>query len=208
MKYKKAEHNNFSHLEKKLKNRLKKVITEQDLSAYRSMMAQISADMDIDPLDCAAAIAYLHQSAGYHGNQLAVNEVNAVNRAKIAAEPKMVRYRMEVGRKHRVAVDELKKMLVEETGVDIKNIGYIDIHNHYTLIKLPEGMPADIFNHLKSVKMNQQPLSIKRLGGKNKPIRSEKTQTQGRRRNAQSPAKTAALQESSVRTIIEPIKPS
>lgn len=87
-----------------------------------------------------------------------------------AAQPgiKMVRYRLDVGRQHQVSAEELKKILIEESGVDKRNINIINIQGDYTLVELPDEMPQDIFLHLKSVEINQHKLDIKRVKARNK----------------------------------------
>lgn len=81
---------------------------------------------------------------------------------------KMVRYRLDVGSKHQVTSEELKKILIEESGVDKNNINNINIQGDYTLVELPDEMPQDIFLHLKSVEIKQRKLDIKRVKARNK----------------------------------------
>jgi len=81
---------------------------------------------------------------------------------------KMIRYRLDVGSKHRVTSEELKKILIEESGVDKNNINNINIQGEYTLVELPDEMPQDIFLHLKSVEIKQRKLDIKRVKARNK----------------------------------------
>lgn len=76
---------------------------------------------------------------------------------------KMVRYRLDVGCQHQVTLEELKKVLIEESGVDKNNINVIAIQDDYTLVELPDEMPQDIFMHLKSVEIQQHKLDIKRV---------------------------------------------
>ena len=76
---------------------------------------------------------------------------------------KMVRYRLDVGSQHQLNIETLKKVLVEESGVDKNNINNINIRGLYTLIDLPDAMPPDIFQHLKTVEINARPLAIKRV---------------------------------------------
>ena len=80
----------------------------------------------------------------------------------------MVRYRLDVGSKHRITLEQLKKVLVEESGVDKNNINNVNIQNLYTIIELPDAMPPDIFQHLKSVEINQHKLDIRRVKARNK----------------------------------------
>lgn len=206
MKTKKADPGLFFQLEKRLLSQLQKIISEQDLSTYRALVSQISTELGIDYLDCSAALTYLNLSSLSHKKPADRADLTAkTNKAKIENDLKMVRYRLEVGRKHRVAVEDLKKLLVEETGVDVKRIGYIDIHSHYTVIKLPEGMPTDIFNHLKSVKINQQLLGIKRLGSKKKSFKDNQTVLRGKRRNSHSSEKNSMRK--ATRSVSQQTKP-
>lgn len=81
---------------------------------------------------------------------------------------KMVRYRLDVGCKHQITSEELKKVLIEESGVDKNNVNNINIQGDYTLVELPDEMPQDIFLHLKSVEIKQRKLDIKRVKSRNK----------------------------------------
>jgi len=98
---------------------------------------------------------------------------------------KMVRYRLDVGSKHQVTLEELKKILIEESGVDKNNINNINIQGDYTLVELPDEMPQDIFLHLKSVEIKQHKLDIKRVKARNKR-RSNNYGRRGRQRTPPS----------------------
>ncbi len=76
---------------------------------------------------------------------------------------KMIRYRLSVGSEHRVTAELLKRVLIEESGVDKNNINGINIQANYTMLDLPDAMPLDIFQHLKSVEINHCKLDIKRV---------------------------------------------
>ena len=80
---------------------------------------------------------------------------------------KMVRYRLDVGCKHQITLEELKKVLIDESGVD-KNYIKISIQGDYTLVELPDEMPQDIFLHLKSVEIKEHKLDIRRVKARNK----------------------------------------
>ncbi|MGZ4957397.1 MAG: DbpA RNA binding domain-containing protein [Methylobacter sp.] len=98
---------------------------------------------------------------------------------------KMVRYRLDVGSKQQVTSEELKKILIEESGVDKNNINNINIQGDYTLVELPDEMPQDIFLHLKSVEIKQHKLDIKRVKSRNKK-RSNNYGRRGRQRTPPS----------------------
>ncbi len=105
--------------------------------------------------------------------------MNARPAGTVAAKPgiKMIRYRLDVGCKHQINSEELKKVLIEESGVDKNNINNINIQNDYTLVELPDEMPQDIFLHLKSVEIKQHKLDIRRVKARNK----KRGKNQGRR---------------------------
>jgi len=104
----------------------------------------------------------------------------------------MVRYRLEVGRKHQVTLEALVKLLVDESGVEKTNINNVSIHGLYTILELPDGMPPDIFAHLKSVEINQQKLHIKRLKANPNKKRGNNNFRRMRQRNSQSGQEDAA----------------
>jgi hypothetical protein len=88
----------------------------------------------------------------------------------------MVRYRLDVGCKLQISPDELKKVLIEESGVDKNNINIIAIQEDYTLVELPDAMPQDIFLHLKSVEIKQHKLDIKRVKSRGKKRSNSRNQ--------------------------------
>ncbi len=73
-------------------------------------------------------------------------------------------YRLEVGEKHGAKVGEIVGAVANEAGLDNEFIGRIKIYDDHSTIELPEGMPKDIFQHLKRVRVRQQPLKLRHLG--------------------------------------------
>jgi len=76
----------------------------------------------------------------------------------------MARYRIEVGHDHEVKPGNIVGAIANEAGLDSKNIGQIDIHDNYTFVDLPDGMPKEVFNDLKKVWVSGQQLKISRAG--------------------------------------------
>lgn len=72
----------------------------------------------------------------------------------------MRRYRIEVGREHGVQPKNIVGAIANEIGLDSNFIGNISIRDHFTLLDLPEGMPKDLFAHLKTVRVCGRPLNI------------------------------------------------
>jgi len=74
--------------------------------------------------------------------------------------------------------------IANEAGIESQYIGRINIHDDYSLVDLPEGMPREIFNELKKVWVSGQQLKISRLSKARKPGKS--TQRSDNKGKAQS----------------------
>ncbi len=55
--------------------------------------------------------------------------------------------------------------IANEAGLESQFIGRLSIRDHYSLIDLPDGMPAEVFEHLKKVWVVQQQLRIHEWDG-------------------------------------------
>ncbi len=77
----------------------------------------------------------------------------------------MERFRIEVGREHGVQPKNIVGAIANEAGLESRYIGRIDIQEDHTLLDLPEGMPKDVFKHLKNVWVCGRQLRISRVGG-------------------------------------------
>ena len=176
----------YSSKEEPLKNRLQQILNNENLEAQRALIGAIAAELGVDSLTCAAALVHLTQTIESPSpppllvEQKTAPQLPAKNAATCI---KMVRYRLDVGSKHKITLDQLKKVLIEESGVDKNNINYVNIQSLYTLIELPDEMPPDIFQHLKSVEINQHKLDIRRVKTHNKK-RGNNYIRRGRKREA------------------------
>ena len=78
-------------------------------------------------------------------------------------DPGMERFRIEVGREHGVKPGNIVGAIANEAELDSQYIGRIAIHDDYSTVDLPEGMPAEVFRHLQSVWVSGRKLRIARL---------------------------------------------
>jgi len=86
----------------------------------------------------------------------------------------MVTYRMEVGKNQGVMPKDIVGAIASESGIEGQNIGRIKLHDEYSTVELPEGMPNDIFQHLKhKVRVKQQPMKLS-LADSNHPEKKSK----------------------------------
>lgn len=159
-------------IKKRLKEQIKNIVVSQNLETRRRLVKAIAAELKISVLDCAAALSMLTDHASAEETLASPASVTLLPDARPSpiAQPiiRLVRYRLDLGNQHNLDITELKKVLVEESGVDIKNIANVRIQDTYTLIDLPDEMPQEIFHHLKSVEINGQKLDIRRVKPRNK----------------------------------------
>lgn len=165
-------------MEGKLLTTVKQILINKNLAEQKTTLTELSRELHVDSLDCAAALLYLLENHQSLMTEAAKTDEIVYQQPHI----KMVRYRLAIGSKHQLRLDELKRVLVEESGVDKNNINNINIQDCYTLIDLPDEMPLDIFQHLKTVEINQQKLDIKRVKNRNKHHRGNHHR-RGRQKN-------------------------
>ena len=72
-------------------------------------------------------------------------------------------FRLEVGQSHGVKPGNIVGAIANETGLDGAYIRKIDIHEDYSTVELPEGIPRAMFRDLKKVWVSGQQLKISRL---------------------------------------------
>lgn len=155
--------NQKTGLPAELDRQIQQIIAIEDLEDQRACLKTFCEARGFDFLDCAAALLFfLKNSTKYQAATTAPARPHTL-RQTVPPYIKMVRYRLDVGRLHQVTVEELKQVLVEESGVDINNITHVDVQDTYTVIELPDEMPPDIFQHLKTVEINHQKLGIRRV---------------------------------------------
>ena len=77
----------------------------------------------------------------------------------------METYRIEVGHEHEVTPGNIVGAIANEIDIDSQYIGGINIFDDHTTVELPSGMPADIYQHLRRVRVKGQQLNISVVGG-------------------------------------------
>jgi ATP-dependent RNA helicase DeaD len=73
-------------------------------------------------------------------------------------------FRIEVGHSHGVKPGNIVGAIANEAGMDAKHIGRIEIHDDHSTLDLPDDMPPDLIDHLKTVWVAGQQLRITRAG--------------------------------------------
>ncbi|MBM4208188.1 MAG: hypothetical protein FJ190_09300 [Gammaproteobacteria bacterium] len=150
---------------------LQHVLATKDLHGQRLAINRLVAEQNISLLDCAAALLYLNKNKSTQTVTSTAKSVESGQKLTPAISSpaiKLVRYRLDLGSQHQLSLTELKKVIVEESGVDIKKIYNVRIQDSFTLVDLPDEMPQEIFHHLKTVEINGKKLDIRRIKARNK----------------------------------------
>lgn len=139
--------------------RLKTVIAQHDLSSEQELVNQWADALEVDPVLCAAALLHIQQNKIPAKPHIASESL----KPRKSTQNRLVRYRLDVGSQHQVTHEQIQLLLVQESGVDHKRIGRIDMRDTHTMVDLPEGMPADIFQILFEATLAERKLAIKRV---------------------------------------------
>ena len=169
------------HRQNQFKQQILDTLATEDLTFFHELTARIEQEQDISARDIAAALAYLVQrerplqvddSAAGHDPEppsamLAADASDSRPRKpRERAQPgdaNLVRYRVEVGSRHGATPQNLVGAIANEAGLESRYIGRIEIHDDYSTVDLPDGMPAEIFRHLQKVRVRQFMLNISRV---------------------------------------------
>ncbi len=176
------------HRIKKVKEDLVKQVSttenkEVEVAVLKTIIDEIEGELEISPQEIA--LAALTLSIGQE-NLLITNDENWINQAERyrknndrrdsrgnhrrrndidsgSTEQDKERFRVEVGHRDRVKPGNIVGAIANESGLNGRMIGRIKIFDSYSLVDLPKGMPTDIFNNLKKVKVMSKELNINRL---------------------------------------------
>ncbi len=172
----------------KFKQRITDTLATEDLGLFSQLVEQYQQEHNIPVLEVAAALAQQVQGdtpfllkhkpirkvdKGRYNDEKKPNKKHErTPRKEAPPEIGMERYRIEVGHNHNVKPGNIVGAIANEAGIESKHIGRISIHDEYSLLDLPEGMPKDIFNDLKKVWVSGQQLRLSRLSKTGTPRNS------------------------------------
>ncbi len=174
----------------RFKQRITDTLEAGHLGAFKALIDDYQAEHDVNPADLAAALVSLAQgdeplmrspgkgdsapmqsfdsdavksSGKGTGQREGRSEGNRPNKKQQRGDDKdLETYRIAVGRDHGVEARNIVGAIANEAGVETRNIGRIAIRGDHSYVDLPKGMPADVFEHLKSVQIADRALAIVR----------------------------------------------
>jgi ATP-dependent RNA helicase DeaD len=187
----------------------KKIVTDtieaEDLFFFEELITRYQQEQDLSLSEIAAALAFLVQKE----RPLSPKELATASESKGGKdrnsdrrverrgsndnypELPMQQFRIEVGRDHGAQPKHIVGAIANEAGLESRYIRQIQIFDAFSVVTLPEGMPKEVFKHLKQVWICGQQLQIspflesdkddKRKGKKTeKPGKEEQKRTKKR----------------------------
>ncbi|MDB5814566.1 MAG: ATP-dependent helicase [Rhodocyclales bacterium] len=82
-------------------------------------------------------------------------------RRRAAADGKLQRYRIEVGRNHGVTPKEIVGAIANEGGIEGRQIGQINLFSDYSTVELPSNLPAEVLTRLQRTRVCQLQIKIR-----------------------------------------------
>ena len=173
----------------KFKQKITDTVASVDLELFSQLIQQYELENDVSSRQIAAALAHLSQGdtpfllqhkpeyksdrewdkgrdGGRDGkDRPARSKKERAPRSKHDGPPAegMERFRLAVGHDQHIKPGNIVGAIANEANIEGKHIGRISIHDAYTLIDLPEGMPEETLVILKKVRVGGLPLRISRL---------------------------------------------
>lgn len=161
------------------KQQLTETLENQKLDFFHQILSEYSIEADRSAEDIACALAYLlqkdkplevkdepkprKQRDSFDKPERNDSRKSARKRAegkRNKTDVNMVRYRIEVGRDDGVKPGDVVGAIANESGIDGDHIGHIKLHDSYSTVDLPEGMPKDMLNTLKKVRICNKTIFI------------------------------------------------
>jgi len=175
----------------KFKQRITETLESVDLALFTRLVEQYQREHDVPPLQIAAALAQLLQGDSPFllqniPRQFAARDWDGQDKprrgSRKGAGPAataggegppagMERYRLSVGHEHGVMPGNIVGAIANEAGIKGRNIGRISIHDDYTLIDLPAGIPHRTLTSLGDIWVAGRKLAISRPDEPYEPAR-------------------------------------
>jgi ATP-dependent RNA helicase DeaD len=165
------------------KQRITDTLAAGELSFMQSLIEQYQEEHDVPALEIAAALAKLSigdqpllltaperparaQERGEQGRGPRREDPTRPRQQRRSPSPPdqgMERFRIAVGHRNGVKPGNIVGAIANEAGLDARHIGRIDIEDEFSLVDLPTGMPRELLQDLRKVRVCGRPLAITRV---------------------------------------------
>ncbi len=176
----------------RFKQKVMDTLQNADLSSCLPIVRELVEESDADPLELAAALMKMQQGNEPLLISERAPRIDQAERAErrprdgseererprrdkpVDLQPRplkdhpgieMCRYRLEVGYADGVKPGNIVGAIANEAELDSQYIGNIDIHDDFTLVDLPDGMPKEVMQILRKARVAGKPLNIRPVSG-------------------------------------------
>lgn len=166
-------------------------LSNSDLALFRRLIEGYEREHDVCMADIAAALAvqttdgsafFLKPDPPERArSERPSRDVREKSTGKFGERPgggrrrsgdrRMATYRINVGKKNKVAPGAIVGALANEGGLNREDFGYIDIRSDYSLVELPADLPSEVFDALRSTRIGGVRISLRREEGAAAPGR-------------------------------------
>ncbi|WP_024297519.1 DEAD/DEAH box helicase [Methylomicrobium lacus] len=165
----------------RFKQNITDTLAAEELSFYSQLLEQYQVEHNVSAIEIAAALAKLVQGdvpllmqqppkkPKEHREDFAPRSDESPKRERKGKRTDTVSgidmemYRIEVGHSHGVKPGNIVGAIANETGLDGEHIARIKIEDDYSTVELPSGMPKELFQELKNIRVAGQRLNISKL---------------------------------------------
>lgn len=161
----------------KFKSKILEVSDSEDLSVYNNILTALVNESGKSFEQVAAALAHLSQNGqpllvkdqpkkkrferNGHSGDFKDGRKPRGKRMPKRLEPGMRRYRIEVGYADGTKPGNIVGAIANEAGISGRQIGSIDIRDHFSTVDLPESLPAEALTALESAWVSSKQLKIR-----------------------------------------------
>jgi len=168
------------------KQQITDTLAEEDLALFEQIVEQYTQEHNVPATEVAAALARLAQgdkpllvkhapameqrqergkrSDHSEGTRRERRSAPVMDESQIPKpERGMERYRLEVGEVHGVKAGNIVGAIANEIGIEGEYINQVNIQDGYTTVDLPEGMPKQVFNTLRKIRVAGQELNASKM---------------------------------------------
>jgi ATP-dependent RNA helicase DeaD len=182
----------------RFKQNITDTLAAEELGFFTQLIDQYQQEHNVTPLEIAAALAKLVQGETpllMQNLPKKSKETSQEDRFQRSDRParderstrdrkpkrifnggsavEMELFRIEVGRNHGVKPGNIVGAIANETGIDGDHIARIKIEDNYSTVELPAGMPKELFQELKKIRVAGQQLNISRFDGDSANTKSD-----------------------------------
>jgi ATP-dependent RNA helicase DeaD len=156
----------------RFKQRISDTLSAEELGFYTQLIEQYEHEHNIPAIEIAAALAHLLQgntplllkNPPKKPRERTENKESKRRdrkpRERRETDINMELFRIEVGHSHGVKPGNIVGAIANEAGIEGQHIASIKIEENYSTVELPAGMPKELFQSLKKIRVAGRALKI------------------------------------------------